>query len=35
MGAAINIAQTVLFLLQNDYVTGQVIKVDGGRMGSE
>ncbi len=31
MGAAINIAQTVLFLLENDYVTGQVIKVDGGQ----
>ncbi|MCP3673092.1 MAG: pteridine reductase [Gammaproteobacteria bacterium] len=31
MGAANNIAQSVLFLLKNDYVTGQVIKVDGGR----
>lgn len=31
MGAAKNIAQSVLFLLQNDYITGQVIKVDGGR----
>jgi len=31
MGAANNISQTVLFLLQNDYITGQIIKVDGGR----
>ena len=31
MGHPNNIAQTVLFLLQNDYVTGQVISVDGGR----
>lgn len=31
MGAANNIAQTVLFLLQNDYLTGQIISVDGGR----
>ncbi|PCJ50291.1 MAG: pteridine reductase [Gammaproteobacteria bacterium] len=31
MGAPMNIAQTVLFLLKNDYITGQTIKVDGGR----
>ena len=31
MGNANNIAQTVLFLLENDYVTGQIISVDGGR----
>jgi len=31
MGKARNIAQTVLFLLQNDYISGQLIKVDGGR----
>ena len=31
MGHAKNIAQTVLFILENDYLTGQVISVDGGR----
>ncbi|RLA00101.1 MAG: pteridine reductase [Gammaproteobacteria bacterium] len=31
MGKAHNISQTVLFLLENDYLTGQVINVDGGR----
>ncbi|MBU3070590.1 pteridine reductase [Aestuariicella sp. G3-2] len=30
-GAPRNIAQAVLYLLQNDYVTGQVLPVDGGR----
>jgi len=31
MGAAKDIAQTVLFLLQSEYITGQIINVDGGR----
>ena len=31
MGSAEHIASAVLFLLKNNYVTGQVIKVDGGR----
>ena len=31
MGEPNNIAQTVLFLLTNDYITGQIISVDGGR----
>jgi len=31
LGSAENIAQTVLFLLQNNYMTGQTINVDGGR----
>jgi len=31
MGAARNIAGSVLFLIQHSYVTGQIIKVDGGR----
>ena len=31
MGAPENIAHTVLFLLQNDYISGQIINVDGGR----
>lgn len=31
-GTPDNIAQTVLFLLQNDYITGQIIAVDGGRL---
>ncbi len=31
LGSAENIAQTVLFLLQNNYITGQTINVDGGR----
>jgi len=31
MGAARNIAGSVLFLLEHSYVTGQIIKVDGGR----
>ncbi len=31
LGSAKNIAQTVLFLLQNNYITGQTINVDGGR----
>jgi pteridine reductase len=31
MGGPHNIAQSVLFLLTNDYITGQIISVDGGR----
>ncbi len=31
MGTPREIAQTVLFLLQNNYITGQIISVDGGR----
>ncbi len=31
IGRAKDIAQSVLFLLQNNYITGQVINVDGGR----
>jgi len=31
IGAPSNIVETVLFLLKNDYVTGQVIHVDGGK----
>ncbi|MFT5519653.1 MAG: pteridine reductase [Enterobacterales bacterium] len=31
MGVPNNIAQSVLFLLANDYITGQIISVDGGR----
>jgi pteridine reductase len=31
LGAPANIAQAVLMLLQNDYITGQVLPVDGGR----
>lgn len=31
MGEAQDIAQTVLFLLQSHYITGQIINVDGGR----
>lgn len=31
-GSPDNIAQTILFLLQNDYITGQIIAVDGGRL---
>ena len=27
-----SIAQTVIFLLINDYITGEVIRVDGGRL---
>ncbi len=30
-GETINIYQTLMFLIENDYMTGQVIKVDGGR----
>lgn len=30
-GAPENIAQAVLYLIQNDYVTGQILPVDGGR----
>jgi len=30
-GAATDIANTVLFLAQSDYITGQIIAVDGGR----
>jgi pteridine reductase len=32
LGNPESIAQTVMFLLTNDYVTGEVIKVDGGRL---
>ncbi len=31
LGSTKDIAQTVLFLLQNEYITGQIINVDGGR----
>lgn len=31
LGSPDNIAQTVLMLLQNDYLTGQIVAVDGGR----
>ncbi|MFT5452188.1 MAG: pteridine reductase [Enterobacterales bacterium] len=31
MGEPNNIAQTVLFLLTNNYITGQIISIDGGR----
>ncbi|MCP3687279.1 MAG: pteridine reductase [Gammaproteobacteria bacterium] len=31
-GTPQSIAQTVLFLISNDYVTGEVIRVDGGRL---
>jgi len=31
LGEVVNIADTVLFLLQNDYINGQIINVDGGR----
>ncbi|MAZ77476.1 MAG: pteridine reductase [Legionellaceae bacterium] len=31
-GSPENIAQTILFILQNDYLTGQIIAVDGGRL---
>jgi NAD(P)-dependent dehydrogenase (short-subunit alcohol dehydrogenase family) len=27
-----NITQTVLFLINNDYITGEVITIDGGRL---
>ena len=32
IGSPESIAQTVMFLLTNDYITGEVIKVDGGRL---
>ena len=31
-GSPESIAQTVMFLLTNDYITGEIIKVDGGRL---
>ena len=31
-GSPESIAQTAMFLLENDYITGEVIKVDGGRL---
>lgn len=31
-GSPENIAETILFILQNDYLTGQIIAVDGGRL---
>ncbi len=31
-GAPANIAQTALFLATNDYVTGEIVHVDGGRL---
>jgi 3-oxoacyl-[acyl-carrier protein] reductase len=32
LGDPLDIVKTVLFLLENDYITGQVINVDGGRL---
>ena len=32
LGGAQVIADTVLFLASNDYITGEVIRVDGGRL---
>lgn len=32
LGKPINIAQTTLFCIQNDYMTGQIIAVEGGRL---
>lgn len=32
LGAADNIAQAVFMLLHNDYITGQIVAVDGGRL---
>jgi pteridine reductase len=32
IGTLENITQTVLFLINNDYITGEVITVDGGRL---
>lgn len=32
IGKPINIAQAVFFCIQNDYVTGQILTVDGGRL---
>jgi len=32
LGSPDSIAQTVMFLLANDYLTGEVIRVDGGRL---
>ncbi|MFT5226051.1 MAG: pteridine reductase [Polaribacter sp.] len=32
VGDPYNITQTVLFLINNDYITGEVITVDGGRL---
>ena len=31
-GSPESIAQTIMFLLRNDYITGEVIRVDGGRL---
>ena len=31
MGCAEDIAETVLFLIRSQYITGQIINVDGGR----
>jgi pteridine reductase len=30
-GSAQDIAKTVLFLIQSNYITGQIVAVDGGR----
>jgi NAD(P)-dependent dehydrogenase (short-subunit alcohol dehydrogenase family) len=32
LGDPLDIVRTILFLLENDYITGQVINVDGGRL---
>ncbi len=32
LGEALDIVKTLLFLLESDYITGQVINVDGGRL---
>ncbi|NTU97102.1 MAG: SDR family oxidoreductase [Chlorobiaceae bacterium] len=32
LGDPLDIVKTILFLLENDYITGQVINVDGGRL---
>ncbi|MGD8838589.1 MAG: SDR family oxidoreductase [Gammaproteobacteria bacterium] len=32
LGGAQSIADTVLFLVSNDYVTGEIVRVDGGSL---
>jgi len=32
IGEALDIVKTLHFLMESDYITGQVIRVDGGRM---
>jgi NAD(P)-dependent dehydrogenase (short-subunit alcohol dehydrogenase family) len=32
LGSPESIVQAVLFLLTNDYITGEVIRIDGGRL---